>query len=75
MAITMQSILLMSCDVDRVFSSSKLSISDHHNHLGDAVTYAVECVMFWDRAGLIEMKDIPHMKDLRIALECWHEQV
>jgi len=59
----------MSSKVERVFSSSKLLISDCRNCLGDAVISAVECLKSWERAGLIEMKVIQQVEVILVALE------
>jgi len=50
MALTIHFIPAMSSEVERVFSGSKLLISDGYNHLGDTVISAVECLKSWERA-------------------------
>jgi hypothetical protein len=44
MALSMHSIPAMSAEVERVFSSSRILISDRRNRLGDTVIAAVECL-------------------------------
>jgi hypothetical protein len=51
MALSIHSIPAMSAEVERVFSSSKLLISDRRNRLGDDVICAVECMKSWEKAG------------------------
>jgi hypothetical protein len=53
MALSIHSIPAMSAEVERVFSSSKILITDRRNRLGDNVIAAVECLKSWEKIGLI----------------------
>jgi hypothetical protein len=59
----------MSSEVERVFSSSKILISDRRNRLGDTVIQAVECLKSWEKAGLIKMEEVHQVQELLVALE------
>jgi hypothetical protein len=69
MALCMHSIPAMSSEVERVFSSSKILISDRKNKLGDSVIQAVECLKSWEKAGLVKAEEICQVQELLIALE------
>ncbi|KAF8533222.1 hypothetical protein BDD12DRAFT_762251, partial [Trichophaea hybrida] len=54
----------------RVFSSSKILISDRRNILGDSVIQAVECLKSWEKAGLVKAEEICQVQELTtVALE------
>jgi len=69
MALIIHSIPAMSSEAETVLCSSKLLISDHCNRLGDGVISTVEGLKSWERAGLIEMKEIQQVEDLQVVLE------
>ena len=51
----------MSSEVERMFSSSKILISDRRNKLGDSVIQAVECLKSW---GLVKAEEICQVQEL-----------
>jgi hypothetical protein len=65
----MHSIPAMSSEVERVFSNSKIVISDCRNKLGDSVIPAVECLKLWEKAGLVKAEEICQVQELLVALE------
>ena len=46
-------VLVMSAEYERVFSSTKLLISDRRNKLGADVIEATECLKSWELASLV----------------------
>jgi len=69
MALSIHSIPAMSAEAERVFSSSKLLISDRRNHLGDDVICAVECMKSWEKAGIVESNEVRKLEEMFRALE------
>jgi len=69
MALSMHSIPAMFAEVERVFSSSRILISDRRNRLGDSVIAAVECLKSWERAGLAQVDEVREVDELLKALE------
>ncbi|RPA80276.1 hypothetical protein BJ508DRAFT_201316, partial [Ascobolus immersus RN42] len=57
MALNCLCIPAMSASAERLFSSTKHTLSDQRSRLGDEVLRAVECLKSWSRAQLIE-KDV-----------------
>ena len=55
MAINILSIPTMSLSPKRLFSSTKITITDRRNRLGIALVQALECLKSW--IGIIELKD------------------
>jgi hypothetical protein len=58
MAHSLHSIPAMSAEVETVFSSSKLLISDRLHRLGDDVICAAECMKSWEKAGIVESNEV-----------------
>ena len=58
MAIDLLSIPAMSAEVERLFFSSKLTISDKRNHLMATTIEAVECLKSWFRLNLFTQEDL-----------------
>jgi hypothetical protein len=54
MALDLLSIPAMSAECERVFSSSKILISDHRNRLREDVIEANECLRYWHQKGYFE---------------------
>jgi hAT family C-terminal dimerisation region len=52
MVLDLLSIPAMSAEIDRVFSSAKLTISPNRNRLGEDIIKATECLNRWYRIGL-----------------------
>jgi len=69
MALSIHSIPAMSAEVERVFSSSKILLSDRRNRLGDDVIAAVECLKSWSKEGLVEALEIENLQLMLTALE------
>jgi len=69
MAHSLHSIPAMSAEVERVFSSSKLLISDRLHRLGDDVICAVECMKSWEKAGIAESNEVRKLEETLRALE------
>jgi hypothetical protein len=66
MALEVLSIPAMSTEPERVFSGTKITISDHRCLLGDNIFEALECGKSWEREGLIsgvhsEINEMEHM--------------
>jgi hypothetical protein len=47
MALNILSIPAMSADVERLFSSAGLTLSDPRNRMGEALLEALECMKSW----------------------------
>jgi hypothetical protein len=69
MALSLHSIPGISAENERVFSSSKLLISDHRNRLGDDVNSAVECMKSWEKAGIVQSNEVRKLEETLRALE------
>jgi hypothetical protein len=54
MALDLLSIPAMTAECERVFSSSKILISDRRNRLKDDIIEASECLNYWYRRGYFE---------------------
>jgi hAT family C-terminal dimerisation region len=54
MALDLLSIPAMAAECERVFSSSKILISDRRNRLKDDIIEASECLNYWYRRGYFE---------------------
>jgi hypothetical protein len=54
MAVPIHSIPAISAEVERVFSSSKLLISDRRNHFGDDIIFTGEWMKSWEKVGIME---------------------
>jgi hypothetical protein len=54
MALDLLSIPAMAAECERVFSSSKILISDHWNRLRDDIIEANECLRYWHQKGYFE---------------------
>ena len=52
MACDMMSVLAMSGECERVFSSVKLLLTDRRNQMKEDVIEASECLKSWDAAGI-----------------------
>jgi len=74
-ALSIQSIPAMSDEVERVFTSSKLLISDCWNRLGDDVICAVECMTSWEKAGIVESIEVSKLEEMLQALEIQPEML
>jgi hypothetical protein len=68
-ALSIHSIPAMSAEVERVFSSSKILITDRRNRLGDNVIAAVECLKSWEKISLIQTDEIREVTELLQVLE------
>ena len=55
MALAFLSIPAMSAECERVFSSSKILISDRRNRLRDDIIEADECLRYWHQKNYIEI--------------------
>jgi hypothetical protein len=69
MALPIHSIPAMSAEVEPVFSSSKILLSDQRNRLSDDVIAAVECLKSWSKEGLVEAPQIENLQLMLTALE------
>jgi hypothetical protein len=69
MALSIHSIPAMSAEVERVFRSSKLLISDHRNRLGDDLICMVECMKSWENSGIMESSEVRKLEEMLRALE------
>jgi hypothetical protein len=69
MALSIHFIPAISAEVERLFSSSKLLISDCRNSLGDDVICAVECMKSWEKAGVVESNEVRKLEEMLRALE------
>ena len=58
MALDLLSIPAMTAECERVFSSSKILISDRRNRLKDDIIEASECLNYWYRQGYFEQSSI-----------------
>jgi hAT family C-terminal dimerisation region len=54
MALDLLSIPAIAAECERVFSSSKILISDHRNSLSDDIIEANECVRHWVKKGYFD---------------------
>jgi hAT family C-terminal dimerisation region len=54
MALDILSILAMSAECERVFSSTKILISDRRNRLKDDIIEANECIRHWTKEGYFD---------------------
>jgi len=43
----------MSAELERVFSGTKIMLSDRRCHMGDDILEAVKCLKSWQRDGMI----------------------
>jgi len=68
-ALSIHSIPAMSAEVEGVFSSSKILITDRRNRLGDNVIGAVDCLKLWEKTGLIQTDEISEVTCLLQVLE------
>jgi hypothetical protein len=68
MVLSMDSSLSMFAEVDGVFSSSRIHISDLRNRLGDAVIAALQCVKSCEQAVLSPVDEVREVDDLLKAL-------
>ena len=55
MALDILAVPAMSAEVERVFSSASLTITDRRNRLGGEVVEAIECQKSWLQSGIIEL--------------------
>jgi len=69
MALSIHSIPAMLAEVERVFSSSKMLISDRRNLLGDDVICAVECMKSCEKASIVESNEVRKLEEMLQALE------
>jgi hypothetical protein len=69
MALSIHSMPAMSDEDERVFSISKLLISDHPNRLRDDIICAVECMKSWEKAGIMQSSEVRKLEEMLRALE------
>ena len=69
MALDILAIPAMSAEVERVFSSASLTITDRRNRLGDKVVEAIECQKSWLQSGIIELSGAEEMQRMLEQLE------
>ena len=72
MALDILAIPAMSAEVERVFSSTGLLITDRRNRLKNDVVEAVECLKSWASEGpasLLLFKDIDQVRAMLEELE------
>lgn len=53
MGLELATIPVMSTEAERIFSGSKLTISDQRSRLGDDIIEALECLKSWAREQVI----------------------
>jgi len=53
MGLELATIPVMSTEAERIFSGSKLTISDQRSRLGDDIIEALECLKSWARGEVI----------------------
>ena len=67
MALDLLAIPAMSSEVERVFSSTGLMITDRRNRLKEDIVEAVECMKSWQAdGGIVSFKDT---EQVRVMLE------
>ena len=59
----------MSAEVERVFSSASLTITDRRNHFGEEIFEAIECQKSWLQSGIIELPEADEMQCMLEQLE------
>ena len=64
MALDILAIPAMSAEVERVFSSASLTITDCRNRLGEEVIEAIECQKSWLQSGIIEFTGVDKMEGM-----------
>ena len=71
MALDIFSVPAMSAEVERVFSSTGLMITDRRNRLKEDIIEAVECLKSWqkDGAGIIIFHEVDHIDALLEQLD------
>lgn len=69
MALDILAIPAMSAEVERVFSSASLTITDRRNRLGEEVIEAIECQKSWLQSGIIEFTGADEMEGMLKQLE------
>ncbi|KAH0604073.1 uncharacterized protein H6S33_007104 [Morchella sextelata] len=75
MGIEIHSIPAMSADPERLFSSSKLLISDRRNRLGDDIIEASECLKSWAAEGLVLSEEVSDISQMELMLRDLELQV
>jgi len=60
-----------SAEVERVFSSTGLLITDRRNRLKEDIIEAVECLKSWQKegAGIVMFKELDQLQDMLAQLE------
>jgi hypothetical protein len=58
MALEILSVPAMSAEVERIFSSAKLTLSERRARLDCEIVEALECLRHWDAAGMISSWDV-----------------
>lgn len=69
MALDILAIPAMSAEVERVFSSASLNITNWRNRLGEEVVEAIECQKSWLQSGIIELSGAEEMQRMLEQLE------
>ncbi|KAF8537664.1 hypothetical protein BDD12DRAFT_845794 [Trichophaea hybrida] len=69
MALSIHYIPDISAEVERLFSSSQLLISDCRNRLGDDVICAAGRMKSWEKAGIVESNEVRKLEEMLQALE------
>jgi hypothetical protein len=53
-----RSIQCLQCEVERIFNSAKLTLSERRALLDCEIVEALECLRHWDAAGMISWWDV-----------------
>jgi len=69
MAFDIFSIPAMSTEVERVFSSSGITITPRRNRLKADIIEAVECQKSWEQTGLITFQEVDQLSEMLEQLE------
>jgi len=71
LALGILAIPAMSAEVERVFSSTGLLITDRRNRLKEDIIEAVECLKSWQKegAGIVMFKELDQLQDMLTQLE------
>lgn len=69
MALEILAVPAMSAEVERVFSSASLTITDRRNCLGEDTIEAIECQKSWLHSGIISFGGAEEMRKMLDQLQ------
>jgi len=75
MALEILAIPAMSAEVERVFSSASLTVTDRRNRLGEDTIEAIECQKSWLHSGIISFSGADEMKKMLAQLQVQQQGV